>query len=64
MTSPRHTYIRTQDGTAIVCCLNTGVSASGRTVADAHAELRHLLAHAHAHADARRAGRTREGATA
>lgn len=44
MTSPGFTWIRTQDGTAIVCCLNSGLSASGRTVGDAYAELRRLIA--------------------
>lgn len=43
MTFPGFTCIQTQDGTAIVRCPHTGLSASGRTVADAYAGLHRLL---------------------
>jgi len=45
--------IRTTDGTVIVRDPNTGMTASGRTVVEALAELRRLLAHTHT--DARHA---------
>jgi len=50
--------IRTSDGTVIVRDPKTGMTASGRSVVEALAELRRLLSHTHT--DARRAPPVRE----
>ena len=62
MTSSGFPAIRTADGTVIVRDPKTGLAASGRSLVEALAELRRLLAHKHA--DARRAPPAREGAAA
>lgn len=62
MTSSGFPAIRTADGTCIVHDPKTGLAASGRTLVEALAELRRLLAHRRA--DARRAPPAREGAAA
>jgi len=54
--------IRTSDGTVIVRDPETGLTASGRSVVEALAELRRLLSHTHT--DARRAPPAREGVAA
>ncbi|MCO5147530.1 MAG: hypothetical protein M9895_15290 [Aquamicrobium sp.] len=54
--------IRTADGTVIVRDPKSGLAASGRSLVEALAELRRLLAHRHA--EARRAPPAREGAAA
>lgn len=41
--TPLVTHVRTHDGTVIVRDTRTGKTASGRTLADALAELRRLL---------------------
>lgn len=54
--------IRTADGTVIVRDPKTRMTASGRSVVEALAELRRLLSHTHTHThtDARRAPPVRE----
>ena len=43
MTSTSFRYVRTEDGTVIALDPETGISVSGRTLAEAIAELRRLL---------------------
>ena len=52
--------IRTADGTVIVRDPKTRMTASGRSVVEALAELRRLLSHTYTHTDARRAPPVRE----
>jgi hypothetical protein len=44
------TYVWTEDGTVLLRDPITGISVSGRTLADALAELRRRLSHVHARA--------------
>lgn len=55
------THIHTHDGTVLARCPRTGVIASGRTLDEAVAELRRLIA-SHTHAGAAR--HPREGIAA